>query len=140
MGDDVSTMTRKLGDGPKMNSKGKLHCFHCGAVDDWTYIIPELTGEQQGQLHKNLEAQDNGREAQEERHQLLNVALAQGGALSDNQTYLGRCSTMTAFKNDKYLIGEKKCKRGSRLTAMQVCRSDKSKGKLWETEGVVSPR
>ncbi len=34
-GDNVSTMTGKLGDGPRRNSKGKLHYFHCGAADHW---------------------------------------------------------------------------------------------------------
>ncbi len=28
-GDDVSMMTGKSGDGPRTNSKGELHCFHC---------------------------------------------------------------------------------------------------------------
>ncbi len=58
IGDNVSTMTRKLGDRPRINSKGKLHCFHCRAADHWAYKCPELTGEQQGQLKMNVEAQD----------------------------------------------------------------------------------
>ena len=90
-GDNVSTMTRKLGDGPRANSKGKLQCFHYEAVDHWAYECPKLTGEQQGQLQMNVEAQDDGGEAQEKGHQLLNVALAQGGALPNNRAYLGGC-------------------------------------------------
>jgi hypothetical protein len=84
MGDNVSTMTKKSGDGSRTNSKGELHCFHCGAADHWAYEYPELTGEQQGQLQMNVKVQDNGGGAQEEGNQLLNVALAQGGALPDN--------------------------------------------------------
>jgi hypothetical protein len=80
-GDDVSTMTGKLGDGPRTNSKGESHCFHCRAANHWAYKCPELTGEQQGQLQMNVEALDDGGEAQKEGHQLINVALAQGGAL-----------------------------------------------------------
>ncbi len=55
----------------------------------------------------NVEVQDDEGEAQEEVHQLLNVALAQGGALPDNQAYLDGCLTVTAFKNHKYLTGVK---------------------------------
>jgi hypothetical protein len=29
-GDNVSKMTGKSGDGPRTNSKGESHCFHCG--------------------------------------------------------------------------------------------------------------
>jgi hypothetical protein len=115
MGDNVSTMTGKLGGGPRMNSKGKLDCFQCGAADHWAYKCPELTGEQQGQLQMNVEAQDNGGEAQEEGHQLLNVLLAQGGALPDNQAYLDRCSTVTAFKNNKFLTGVKEVREGIKI-------------------------
>jgi hypothetical protein len=69
--------------------------------------MPKLTGEQQGQLHMNLEAQDDGGEAQVQGHQLLNMALAQGGGLPNNRAYLDGCSTVTAFKNNKYLTGVK---------------------------------
>ncbi len=111
----MSMMTGKSGDGPRSNSKGKLHCFHCGAADHWAYKCPELTGEQQGQLHMNLEAQDNGGEAQEEGHQLLNVALAQRGALPNNRACLDGCSTVTVFKNDKYLTGVKEVQEGIKV-------------------------
>ncbi len=111
----MSTMTRKLVDGPRTNSKGKAHCFHYGAADHWAYKFPELRGEQQGQLQMNVEAQDNGGEAQEEGHQLLNVTLAQGGALPDNQAYLDGCSTVMAFKNNKYLMGVKEVREGIKI-------------------------
>jgi hypothetical protein len=114
-GDDVSMMTSKAGGRPRMNSKGELHCFHWGAADHWAYECSELMGEQQGQLQMNVEAYDIGGEAQEEGHQLLNVALAQGGALLDNRAYLDRCLTVTAFKNNKYLMGVKEVHEGIKI-------------------------
>ena len=37
-GNNVSTMTGRSGDGaPRMNSKGELHCFNCGATTHWAY-------------------------------------------------------------------------------------------------------
>jgi hypothetical protein len=114
--DDMRTMTGKLGDGPRTNSKGESHCFHCGGANHWAYESPELTGDQQGQLHINLQVQDNAGGGQEEEgHQLLNVTLAQGGALPNNQAYLDGCSTVTAFKNDKYLKGVKKVREGIKI-------------------------
>ena len=50
----------------------------------------------------NEEAEEE-QEGQSQGHQLLNVTLAQGGALPDNRAYLDGCSTVTAFKTDKYL-------------------------------------
>jgi hypothetical protein len=114
--EDMSTMTGKLGDGPRTNSKGESHCFHCGAANHWAYECPELTGDQQGQLHINLQAQDNaGGDKEGEGHQLLNITLAQGGALPDNRAYLDGCSTVTTFKNDKYLKGVKKVREGIKI-------------------------
>ncbi len=57
VGDDVSTMTRKSGDGPRTNSKGESHCFHCRTADHWVYKCPKLTAGPQGQLHMNLQEQ-----------------------------------------------------------------------------------
>ena len=34
---------------------------------------------------------------------MLHVSMAQGGNLPDNQAYLDGCSTVTVFKNDKFL-------------------------------------
>ena len=60
---------------------------------------------QQGQLHMNMDAQGKNEEHQEEAHQILNVALLQGGSLPDNRAYLdvNGCSTVTAFKAKQYL-------------------------------------
>jgi hypothetical protein len=47
---------------------------------------------------KDVEEQEH-----QEGHQLLNVTMVQGGALPNNRAYLNGCSTVTAFKTDKYL-------------------------------------
>jgi hypothetical protein len=41
--------------------------------------------------------------------------LAQGGNLPENQAYLDRCSTVTAFKTDKYLKGIKTLPSGIKI-------------------------
>jgi hypothetical protein len=52
----------------------------------------------------NVSSQEQGEQEQpEEGHQLLNVMLAQAGELPDNSAYLDICSTVIAFKSDKYL-------------------------------------
>jgi hypothetical protein len=51
---------------------------------------------------KGNEGAEEEQEGQSQGHQLLNVTLAQGGALPDNRAYLDGCSTVTAFKTDKY--------------------------------------
>jgi Tfp pilus assembly protein PilX len=52
----------------------------------------------------NLEAQEeSNQEPAEEAQQLFNVTLAQGGELPNNRVYLDGCSTVTAFKNDRFL-------------------------------------
>ena len=105
----MSKIIRKSGNGLRTNSKGELHCFLCRAPDHWAHTSTELTADQQGQLHMNLQAQEDGEGTQqEEGHQLLNMMLAQGGALlMDDWAYLDGCLTVTAFKNDKYLKGIK---------------------------------
>jgi hypothetical protein len=55
----------------------------------------------------NLDVQDEVEKVQEEGHQLLNVTFVQGAALPENRAYLDGCSTVTAFKTDKYLEGIK---------------------------------
>jgi hypothetical protein len=68
-----------------------------------------------------LEGQDkSGQEVEEEGHQLLNVMLAQGGALPDDEAYLNGCSTVAAFKAGKYLEDVKTSQRGIKSTAMRV--------------------
>ena len=104
-GDDVSTITGCTGgEAAKTNSRGESHCFNCGSPSHWAYECPQLSGEQQSQLHMTLEAQEETtQEPGEEAQQLFNVTLAQGGELPDNRVYLDGCSTVTAFKNDRFL-------------------------------------
>ncbi len=55
-------------------------------------------------MHIEAEGEEP-KEQQGGHHQLLNVSLMQGGALPDNWAYLDGCSTVTAFKSDRYLEG-----------------------------------
>jgi hypothetical protein len=88
----------------RINSKGESHCFHCRAIDHWAFKCPQPSKEQQARLHMNVRSQEEREQEQaKEGHQLLNVTFAQAGELSDNQTYLDGCSTVTAFNTDKYL-------------------------------------
>ena len=93
------------GDGAvRSNSKEKCHCFQCRAIDHWAFECPQLSKEQQAQLHMNVRSQEEREQEQaKEGRQLLSVMLAQAGELPDNRAYLDRCSTVTAFKTDKYL-------------------------------------
>ena len=69
-GNKVSTMTNKTGKGgTKTNSKGELHCFNCGAASHWAYECPHLSGEQQAQLHMNLDSQDQEDEQAQSRQE-----------------------------------------------------------------------
>ena len=57
--DDVSTIIgRTSGDAAKTNSKGGSHCFNCGSPSHWAYECPQLSREQQSQLHMNLESHE----------------------------------------------------------------------------------
>jgi hypothetical protein len=88
----------------KMNNRGDSHCYNCGSADHWAKECPQLTNKQQVQLHMNLEGnEDVEKQEHQEGHQLLNVTMVQGGALPNNRAYLDGCSTVTAFKTDKYL-------------------------------------
>jgi hypothetical protein len=72
----------------------------------WAYECPQLSGEQQAQLHMSLEAQENdqtGEQTKKQGHQLLHVSMTQGEELPEDRAYLDGCSTVTAFKNDKFL-------------------------------------
>ena len=103
-GDSVSTMTSRTAGETKTNSKGESHCINCKSPSRWAYKCPQLSGEEQAQLHMTVEGQQEGDEEQaQEGHQLLNVTLAQGEALPDNRAYLYSYSTVTAFKSDKHL-------------------------------------
>ena len=56
-GDNVSTITGcTSGDATKTNSKGESHCFNCGSPSHWAYECPQLSREQQSQLHINLKS------------------------------------------------------------------------------------
>jgi hypothetical protein len=99
----MSAMTGRTAD-TKTNSKGESHCFNCGSPSHWAYECPQLSREQQVQLHMTVEGQQEGDQEQvQEGHQLLNVTLAQGGALPDSRAYLDGCSTVIAFKSNKHL-------------------------------------
>ena len=56
----VATGTLNAEGATKTNSRGELHCFYCGPTSHWTYEFPQLSAEQQGQLHMNLESQAEG--------------------------------------------------------------------------------
>ncbi len=102
----MSTMTGGSGGerAKKTNNRGDSHCYNCGSADHWAYECPQLTNKQQAQLHINLESNEDVEEQEHQKgHQLLNVTMVQGGALPDNRAYLDGCSTVTAFKTDKYL-------------------------------------
>jgi hypothetical protein len=105
--DDVSMVMAHTGTGDgamRINSKGEPHCFHCGAIYHWAFECPQLSKEQQAQLHMNNRSQEEREQEQaKEGHQLLNVMLAQAGELPDNLAYLDGCSTVMAIKTYKYL-------------------------------------
>ncbi len=100
---------------PRTNQAGDSHCYNCGKTDHWAYECPDLTVEQQAQLHMHIEAKGEGPEEPQEGHQLLNVSLVQGDALPDNQACLDGCSTVTDFKTDKYLKGIRTLPHGIKI-------------------------
>ena len=114
---DMSTMTGRTGtNATRTNSNGDSHCFNCGSLSHWAYKCPQLSSEQQAQLHMNIKAQEDGNQEQpKEGHQLLNVTLVQGGVLPDNRAYLNGCSTVTTFKSGKYLKGIKAVQGGIKI-------------------------
>ena len=117
---------RTLKDGEaNTNIKGGSHCLKCGSPSHWVYKCPQLSEEQQAQLHMTVEGQQVGDEEQaQEGHQLLNGTLGQGGALPDDRASYDGCLTVTAFKSNKYLQNIKavwggikiKCNAGSVAT------------------------
>jgi hypothetical protein len=84
-------------------------------MDHWAYKCPDLTAEQQAQLHMHIEVEEEEGVEPREVHQLLNMSMLQGDALPDNRAYLDGCSTVTAFKTDKYLHGLKMVRNGIRI-------------------------
>ena len=65
------------GGGKRVNQAGDSHCYNCGKMDHWVYKCPDLTAEQQAQLHMHIEAEGNEVEEQQEGHQLLNESMLQ---------------------------------------------------------------
>jgi hypothetical protein len=65
-----------------------------------------------------------------EGHQLLNVTLMQGTALPENRAYLDGCSTVTAFKSDKYLKNIRTVEQGIRLNCNAGAVTTHQKGRL----------
>ncbi len=63
----------------------------------------------------HIKADGENPEEQQEGHQLLNVSMVQGEALPDNRAYLNGCSTVTAFKTNKYLKGIKTVRNGIKI-------------------------
>ena len=98
-----------------MNRAGDSHCYNCGKTDHWAYECPDLTAEQQVQLHMHIEAEGEKPEEQQEGHQLLNMIMVQREALPNNRAYLDGYSTVTAFKTDKYLDGIKTVRNGIKI-------------------------
>ncbi len=127
----------------RTNSCGELHCFNCSATDHWAYKYPQLSNEQQVQLHMSLKEQGKTKDQQEEGHQLLNVMLAQGGNLPKNQAYLDRCSTVTVFKTNKYLKGIKTLPSGIKINCNAGAVSTSRMGtygklKVWYLPGGIA--
>ena len=113
----MSAMTGRTGES-RTNSKGESHCFNCGSPSHWAYECPQLSNEQQAQLHMNIEVQEEegGKEQEaQEGHQMLHVTQAQGGVLPDNRAYLDGCSTVTAFKSNKHLKNIKVVRGGVKI-------------------------
>jgi hypothetical protein len=103
-GAETSSLSRSsAGERVNTNSKGESHCYNCGKGDHWVQECPHLSNEQQQQLHMILEGLERNDKCQEEAHQLMHLALAQGALLPNNRAYLDGCSTVTAFKSKKYL-------------------------------------
>ena len=57
------------------------------------------------------------------------MILAQGGELPDNRVYLDGCSTVTAFKNDKFLKSIKTEARGVKISCNVGAISTNKRGK-----------
>ena len=91
-----------------------LHCYNCGSLEHWADECPELSSEQQAQLNMAVEGNKEQEEVKEG-HQLLNMTLMQGTALPENRAYLDGCSTVTAFKSNKYLKNLRTVKQDIRI-------------------------
>ncbi len=65
----------------------------------------------------NQEAQEDTTEEQagKEVHQMMHVSFSQGGELPDDRAYLDGGSTVTAFKNKKFLENLRQVKGGIKI-------------------------
>ena len=70
-------------------------------------------------------------------HQLLNVTLLQGGSLPDHREYLNGCSTVMAFKSNKYLSKLEVMPTKIKINCNTGLVSTKGDGKVRKDEGVV---
>jgi hypothetical protein len=98
-----------------VNRAGDLHCYNCGKTDHWAYKCPNLTAEQQAQLHMHIKAEGEEPEKRQEGHQLLNMRMVQGEVLPDKRAYLDGCSAVTVFKMDKFLKGIRTVRNGIKI-------------------------
>jgi len=72
-------------------------------------------------------------QAGEEGHQMMHVTFSQGGELPDDRAYLDGCSTVTTFKNKKFLENLRQVKGGIKIrSGVNRCQ-----GRLWRDERVV---
>ena len=84
-----------------------------------------------------LEAQEETtQEPAEEAQQLFNVTLTQGEELPDNRVFLDGCSTVTAFKNDKFFKSINTEARGVKINCNAGATSTNKRGeygnlKVW---------
>jgi hypothetical protein len=147
-GKDVSMTTGGSGGerAKKTNNCGDSHCYNCGSADHWAYECPQQTNKQQAQLHMNLEGNKDVEEQEhQEGHQLLNMTMVQGGALPNNRAYLDGCSTVTAFKMDKYLRKIKTVPGGIKINCNAGVVSTNQMGtygnlKVWDCEHLLDAR
>jgi hypothetical protein len=124
--EDVKTVAKRR------QKLGEWHCFDCGLPINWAYECPQLSGEQQAQLHMNLDAQEDGAEGQavKEGHQLMHVSFNQGGELPDDRAYLDGCSTVTAFKNGKFLRDIHSVREGIKINCNAGAVTTNKKGRF----------